>query len=203
MPSPPKKNANVPREVGEVLANFMRTANARQVAPRTIARFVASAGSRNLKSRVGKAKSVNNIRARKERARRITNRRRFLINQLRRNILEGTNTLTKNNKEFLEYFNFAKMRGQAYSRKLDPTALRRQLTGRFSTNPLSGYNLYTGMKTVRRTGTDPAGRPVYSVIPMFVYPTNVNRSGRRLYESIPKLRWKKAVKKVLAKKNKI
>jgi hypothetical protein len=202
MHSPPKRNVNVPREVGEVLANYMRTANVRHVAPRTVARFVASAGSRNIRSRVGRPKALNNIKNRKERAKKIANRWRFLTNQLHRNMLEGTNTLTKNNKEFLEYFNFAKMRGEAYSKQLG-SGIRRQPRGRFSTNPLSGYNLYRHMKTVRRTGTNPEGRPVYAVTPMFVYATNVNKKGRSLYEKMPKTRFKMAVKKVLAKKNKI
>jgi hypothetical protein len=190
--SPPKRNINVPRETAEVIANWMRTAN---VAPRTVARFVANLGSKNIKARVGKPKSFINIEDRKTRAKKIATRWKHLTNQLHRNRLEGRNTLTKEEKEFLNYFNFAKMRGEAYS-KLLGNKMRRQPRSHISTDPLVKYNLFTHMKTVKKTGTDPAGRPLYAVTQMFVYPSNVNKKGRSLYEKRPKLRWKTVVKKI-------
>lgn len=196
MPSPPKRNVNVPREAGEIIANWMRTANASRVAPRAVVRFVASSGSKNIRSRVGKQ---NNVTQRKARAKKIANRWKFLTNQLHRNRLSGQNTLTKNNKEFLNYFNFAKMRGEAYS-KLLGSSLRRLPRSHFSTDPTVAYNLFRHMKTVRKTGTDPTGRSIYAVTPMYVYSSNKNTKGGTLYEKRPKLRWKMAVKKITAKK---
>ena len=175
----------------------MRSASAAHIAPRSIVRFIASAGSRNLRNRASGAQSTHNIRERKARARRIAARWRRATAQLHQNRLHGTNTVSFRNKLFLKVMNFAKMRGEAYAALLG-NQLRRQPRSHFSTNPLTGYNLFTHMKTSRRIGTNPNGQPIYSVTPMFVYPTNRNRRGRTLYEKRAKERWKKATKKILA-----
>jgi hypothetical protein len=197
MPSPPKRNRNIPLETAQVLANYMRLANISKIAPRATVRFVASAGSKNLRARASGAQSTHNIKERKASARRTAARWRQLTNQLHQNRLQGTNTLTREEKEFLNYYNFPRIRGEAYT-KLLGNQLRRQPRSHFSTNPLTGYNLFRHMKTSRRTGTNPNGQPIYSVTPVFVYSTNKNKKGRTLYEKRGKERWKKATKKILA-----
>lgn len=170
------------------------------VSPKNMVRF--SLANKTMKNYVGTPRQVKNVQNRKKRARSIVNRRRYLINKKRRG-----EPLNQEEKHFLQYFNFAKNRGEAYLKSLVPL-MRRSQVGRFSSNPLTGYEMFPLMKTVNRTR---AG--TYIVTPVVPSAFNVNRrTGRPTREAMkllihephhtlksPVLKWKNAVSKIIKK----
>ena len=149
-----------------VLARWMMSANVNKVAPRTVAQMRTI--NKHTKNLIGNAKSIKSVRNLKERAKKIANRRRYLMNKMNKG------PLNKEEREFLQYYNFAKMRGNAYMKSINNKKIRRQPASLFSNDPLSGYLLFPNMKTVHKRGNSR-----YIITPVHKYSTNVKKHPRR------------------------
>lgn len=189
---------NTKQNVGLLLAK-MAGANSNMFSARNAARMRAV--SKAMRNYVGTPKSLRVVKSVKNRAAKTKSRRNYLINKKRR----GVSPLSQEEKEFLQYYNYAKNKGKAYMKSLAPYMIRPAATGRFSSNPLTGYEMFRNMKNVfqSRPGT-------YIVTPVIPAMQNVNRRSGQPTKAAQKLiaryvpmnatpalrRWKTAFSKI-------
>lgn len=143
---------------------------------------ILRATSRRFRNLIGTPKSIRDVRERKERVRRILNRRRYLMGKT-------SSPLTAEERAFLEYYNFAKMRGNAYRKRLAPTLNRQNYA--YTTDPLQRV-LYN--RRMRQVVQLPDGRGYY-VRPVRMYPYHRNvRTGKKVLVT---KKWKDAVRSIV------
>jgi hypothetical protein len=146
------------------------------------------------KNIVGNLSSFRTQRERREHIQRILRRRRYLIEKMERR----RTPLTAEERAFLNFFDLARWRGEAYVRNLAPGLRRQPASLMFTRTPLH-FNYNTYMRTVRPTMRHIInGTPRFNVTPVYIEERNRYRStGKPVVGSN---RWKRAVKKALQQK---